>query len=64
MKFHTWTIYDENYIKSKVKGFNDLINTVFSDISCQKEDFHCIYITAINIDSITKIDEKNYPPVF
>ena len=29
IKFHSQPIYDEKYIKTKVKTFNDVINTVF-----------------------------------
>ena len=29
MKFHSPPIYDEKYIKTKVKTFNDVINTAF-----------------------------------
>ena len=31
IKFHSQPIYDEKYIKAKIKIFNDVINTVFSD---------------------------------
>ena len=31
IKFHSRLIYDEKYIKTKVKTFNDVFNTVFSD---------------------------------
>ena len=30
VKFHTQTIYDDKYIKTKVKTFNSMINTLFS----------------------------------
>ena len=31
IKFHSQPIYDEKYIKMKVKTFNDVINTLFLD---------------------------------
>ena len=31
IKFHSQPIYDEKYIKTKVKTFDDVINTFFSD---------------------------------
>ena len=30
VKFHSQPIYDKKYIKTKVKTFNDMINTLFS----------------------------------
>ena len=60
IKFHSQPIYDEKYIKTKVKTFNDIINTVFSDNKVPKESIHYICIAAIkiNIDSVIKIDTK------
>ena len=58
IKFHSRLIYDEKYIKTKVKTFNDVVNTVFSDNEIQKERNHYICIAAINIDSVMKIDTK------
>ena len=45
------------YIKPKVKTFNGVINTVFSDNNVIKK-IHYICIAAICIDSILKIDKK------
>ena len=28
VKFHSWLIYDDKYIKTKVKTFNNMINTL------------------------------------
>ena len=58
IKFHNQPIYDEKYIKTKVKAFNDVINTVFSNDKVPKEGIHYIYIAAINIDSVMKRDKK------
>ena len=37
MKFHSKFVYDEKYIKAKVKTFNKVVNTVFSDDKIPKE---------------------------
>ena len=58
IKFYNQPIYDEKYIKTKVKTFNDVINTAFSDNEFPKQNTHDIYIAAINSDSIIKIDKK------
>ena len=60
MKFHSKPVYNEKYIKTKVKTFN-VINTIFSDNKIPKESGHYTCIEAINIDSVIKIDKKNYP---
>ena len=60
IKFHSKPIYAEKYIKTKLKTFNDVVNTVFSDNKVLKESIHYICIAAINIDSIMKIDKKKF----
>ena len=39
MKFHSQPIYDEKYIKTKVKTVNDVISTVFWGNSIRKGSF-------------------------
>ena len=56
IRFHSLNIYDDKYIKTKVKIFDGVINTVFSDNKIPKEKRHYICIPAISIDSILKID--------
>ena len=64
IKFHSQPVYDEKYIKAKVKTFNEVVNTNFSDDKVPKESIHYICIAAINIDSVMKIDKKNYHEVY
>ena len=47
-------------MKTKVKKFHGVINTVFSGNKIPKERNHYICIAAICIDSILKVDKKNY----
>ena len=61
IKFHSQPIYGEKYIKTKVKAFNGVIETVFLDNEILKEKNHCTCIAAINIDCVMKIDKTNYP---
>ena len=56
-------VYDEKYIKAKVKTFNEVVNTDFSDNKIPTASIHYICIAAINMDSVMKIDKKNYPQV-
>ena len=50
IKFHSQPIYDGKSIKTKVKAFSGVINTVFSDGKIPKEGSHYICTAAIYID--------------
>ena len=60
-RFYSQHIYDCKYIKNKVKK---MINTVFSGNEIPKERNNYIYISAISIDSVLKVDKKNYPQAY
>ena len=64
VKYHSQPIYDEKYIKTKVKTFNSMINTMFSGYEIPKEKIHYVCIPAICIDSILRVDKKNFPQVY
>ena len=55
IRFHSQPIYDDKYIKTKVKTFNSMINTLFSGNEIPKERYHYVCITAICIDSVLNI---------
>ena len=40
IKFHSMPVYDEKYIKAKVREFNGVINTNFSDDEVPTESMH------------------------
>ena len=54
VKFHSQPIYDDKYIKTKVKTFNDMINTRFSGDEIPKERVHYVCIALICIDSVLR----------
>ena len=64
VKFHSQPIYDDKYIKTKVKTFNNILNTLVSGDEIPKEIIHYVCISAISIDSVLKADKKNYPQVY
>ena len=64
VKFHSQPIYDGKYIENKVKTFNSMINTLFSGDEIPKERNHYICIAVFCIDSVLKVDKKNYPQVY
>ena len=64
LKFHGQPIYDDKYIKIKVKTFNNSINTTFSGDEIPKERIHYVCISAICIYSVLRTDKKNYCQVY
>lgn len=62
--FHSRPIYDDKYIKTKVKTFNDVVHTIFQGDKIPKEGIHYTCIALINIDSDMKVDNKYYPQVY
>ena len=52
INFHSKPVYDKKYLKSKVKAFNKVDNTIFSGNEIPKESIHYICIVAISINSI------------
>ena len=63
-RFYSQPIYDDKYIKTKVKTFSSEINTLFSGNEIPKERNYCICIAVICIDSVLKGNKKNYPQVY
>ena len=50
VKFHSQPIYNGKYIKTKVKTFNGMVNTLFLGDQISKERTHYVCIGAICID--------------
>ena len=63
VKFSTNPIREEKYLTAKVKIFNGVNRTNFTDDKIPKEKKYYVFIDAINIDSIIKINKKVYPQV-
>ena len=57
-------VYDEKYIKAKLREFNGAIRTKLLGDKIPKERMHCTCITCINIDSVMRMENKNYSQVF
>ena len=63
-KFYSQPTYDDNYIKTEVKTFSSMINTLFSDNEIPIEKNHYICIAAICIDSVLRVGKKNYLQIY
>ena len=64
VKFHSEPIYNDSYIKTKVKTFSEMIKTLFDGNDILKERIEYVCIACIIVDSVLKIDQKNYPQVY
>ena len=64
VKFHSEPICYDNYTKTKVKTFSDMIKTLFDGNEIPKERIEYVCITCISVDSMLKVDKKSYPQVY
>ena len=64
IKFHSKPIYDQKYVKAKVREFDGVIKTNFLGNDTPKENMHYTCIAFITIDSVMKINKKNHLQVY
>ena len=64
IKFHSDSIYEQKYLKAKVREFDGAIKTNFLGNDMPKENMHYTCIACITIDSVMRIDKKNHPQVY
>ena len=64
VKVYSEPIYDDKYIKSKVKTFSSVINTLFSGDEIPKEKIEYVCIPVFSIDSVLRVNKKKYPQVY
>ena len=53
--FDSEPLYNEKYLKTKVKSYDRKINTNFRNDKMPKEGSHCICLSVILIDSVFKM---------
>ena len=59
MKFCSMPVYNEKYIKAKVREFDSVTKTNFLGDETPKENVHYAYVTYIIIDSVEKNVHKS-----
>ena len=64
IKFHSKPIYENKYLKTKVREYDDAVNTNFLANGIPKENMHYTCMVCITIDSVMRMDKKNYPQVY
>ena len=64
LKFTVNPVRDDKYISAKLKIFNKISRTTFTDnvVPIEKNNYICI--PAIDIDSVLKIDKRAYPQAY
>ena len=63
IKFHSEPIYEKKYLKAKIREFDGDIKTNFLGNGLPKENMYYTCIACITIDSVMKMNKKNYPQV-
>ena len=58
VKFHSEPVYENKYLKAKVREFDGVIKTIFLGNDMSKEDMHYACIACISIDSVWRIYKK------
>ena len=61
IKCHSQPIYENKYLKTKVREFDGSIKTNFLGNNVQKENTYYTCIACITVDSVMKMNKKNYP---
>ena len=64
IRFHSMPVFDKTYIKAKVREFDGKIKTNFLGNEIPKENMHHTCIAYITIDSVIKMNKKNYTQVY
>ena len=58
IKFHSEPIYEQKYLKAKVREFDGAIKTNFLGNDTPKENMHYSCIACTTIDSVMRMDKK------
>ena len=64
IKFHRKPVYDQKYLKAKVKEYGGVIKTNFFGNEVPKENMHYTCIASITVDSVKKMEKKLYASLF
>ena len=62
--FDSQPVYNKKYLKTKIKSYEEKINTNLHNGKMPNEDFHHNFLSVILIDFIFNIGKHYYPQVF
>ena len=57
-------MYDDRYIKTKIRTYSDKFYTNFRGLNVPDEDMECESFTVISIDSLVVYDNKYYLQIY
>ena len=58
IKFHSMPVYDEKYIKAKVRAFDGVIKTNFFGDEIPEQNVQYACIACITIDSVMRMEKR------
>ena len=64
LKFFVSPVRDDKYIIAKLKIFKNIHMATFTNNTIPEENTHYTCISAIDIDSVLKIDKKSFPQAY
>ena len=62
--FDSKPVYNEKYLKTKIKSYEGKINANFHNDKIPKESSQCICLSEFLIDSVFRAGKNYYPEVF
>ena len=62
--FNVLPVYDDRYIKTKIRTFGDKVYTNFRGLNVPEDDIECKYFTVMSIDSVLVCNKKYYLQVY
>ena len=63
-KFHSMPVYHEKYLKTKLREYDGVIKTNLLGNDVPKENMHYTCIACITVDSVMRMEKKNFPQVY
>ena len=64
IKFHSEPFYDKKYLQTKIREQDGVIKTNFLGNDLPKENMLCTCIACSTINSVMRMDKKNYSQVY
>ena len=62
--YHALSVYDDRYIKTKIRTHGDKVYTNFGVLNVPKCDIECESLTVVSIDSLLVYESKYYLQVY
>ena len=64
IKLNTLPVYDNRYIKTKIRTYGDKVYTNFRELNVPEDDIECETFTVIFVDSLLVYENKYYLQVY